>query len=245
MSTAAQVIYDTVRTVVYDTVHTSVFDTVHSVSYDTVKVVLDSTFTIDLLNKSQEFYSCAFGDLISVFVWVSSLFTVAIGSVFAYKVYVSKTEIDKAVKEANKRADEEVEKRIDGISKSVVNLRESVFTNFFALVRQCEYDFKTRVSLLTFVLSEISLNFDKKFLVHAFTSIEILSEIIDEAVKMGASKTVVSSIFTYVNSIEKFAKNVHISSDSKEAKEELENVERTLSAIEKIKPILKAYTDNH
>ena len=60
-----QTVYDTLRTVVYDTVHTVSFDTVRT--FDTIKVMLDSTFTIDLLNKSQEFYSNSFSDLLMVF----------------------------------------------------------------------------------------------------------------------------------------------------------------------------------
>lgn len=59
-------VIDTIHHIIYDTVHTSVFDTVHTVSFDTVRVVLDSSFTIDILNKSQEFYSNAFNWLLGV-----------------------------------------------------------------------------------------------------------------------------------------------------------------------------------
>ena len=59
-------VYDTIRTVVYDTVHTSVFDTVHTVSFDTVKVVLDSSFTPQVLRDSQAFYSWAFMAIVAI-----------------------------------------------------------------------------------------------------------------------------------------------------------------------------------
>ena len=70
-------VYDTIRTVIYDTVHTVSFDTIRT--FDTVKVQLDSVFTIDLLNKSQEFYVNAFDDikfLLGVFV---SIFCAVVG----------------------------------------------------------------------------------------------------------------------------------------------------------------------
>ena len=59
-------VIDTVYHIFYDTIHTSVFDTVHTVSFDTVKVVLDSSFTPQLLRDSQAFYSWAFIAVITI-----------------------------------------------------------------------------------------------------------------------------------------------------------------------------------
>ena len=59
-------VFDTVYHVVYDTIHTSVFDTIHTVSFDTVKVVLDSSFTPQLLRDSQAFYSWAFMAVVTI-----------------------------------------------------------------------------------------------------------------------------------------------------------------------------------
>lgn len=239
------VIHDTVHTMSFDTIHTVAYDTVHTTVFDTVRVVLDSSFTPQLLRDSQAFYSSAFGDLLTVFVWISGIFTFAVSVVFAYKIYVEKTAIKKAVKEANEKADEEIEKRLDALSKNIFNLRESVYTSFFAQAKQSEYDFKARVSLLTIILSDISLHFDKVFLVQAFTAIEILSEIIETAVNMGTPEKIIHAILTYVEAIEKFTKEIQVSTNVEEAKKELDNAKRTLDAIEKIKPVLMKYCKQH
>lgn len=68
-----------VQQTVFDTVHTAVFsDTIHTVKVVTAKVKLDSTYTIDLLHKSQEFYSSSFNNLLVVITILIALFVLYI-----------------------------------------------------------------------------------------------------------------------------------------------------------------------
>lgn len=126
-------VIDTIHHVVYDTIHTSVYDTIHSVSFDTVKVVLDSTFTIDLLNKSQEFYSSSFNWLLGVAAIAAAIFIFVATIAWERKV---KIELDKlriefdsmaneaAEKSAKKAAEESSKKFENAIAQQRVTLNE-------------------------------------------------------------------------------------------------------------------------
>ena len=109
-SSMCQTVYDTVHTVIYDTVHTSVFDTVHTVSYDTVRVVLDSSFTPQLLRDSQEFYSWAFMAIVAVIGLGSGILAFVLNRLWDRKVNI---EVDKLKNDCKKDSEEVVSKALE------------------------------------------------------------------------------------------------------------------------------------
>ena len=88
-------VIDTVHHVIYDTVHTVSFDTVYTVKVATAKIRLDSTFTIDLLNKAQNFYSDSFSDLLMVF----TIFIAIIAIIVGYKFYNDNALLKRTIKD--------------------------------------------------------------------------------------------------------------------------------------------------
>ena len=137
-----QTVYDTVHTVVYDTVHTVSFDTVRT--FDTVKVMLDSVFTIDLLNKSQEFYSSSFNNLLVVVTILIALFVLAMTFAWSrkFKTEVEKlrNKMDDEVKHISEKAYSEskkvFEQNVSDLSnrlKSMSSKTDSLWSNFVKL----------------------------------------------------------------------------------------------------------------
>lgn len=82
----------------------TVYDTLRTVIYDTVKVQLDSVFTIDLLNKSQEFYSNSFYWLIGVITVLVAIFVLAMTIAWSRRF---DTEVEEEVKHISKKAFDE------------------------------------------------------------------------------------------------------------------------------------------
>ena len=82
-------VIDTIHHVIYDTVHTSVFDTVHTVSFDTVKVVLDSSFTPQVLRDSQAFYSWAFMAIVAIIGLGSGILAFVLNKLWDKKVDIA------------------------------------------------------------------------------------------------------------------------------------------------------------
>lgn len=144
-SSMCQTVYDTIRTVVYDTVHTSVFDTVHTVSYDTVKVVLDSTFTIDLLNKSQEFYSNSFYWLLGVAGVVAAIFSLVMTLSW------------------NKRLDTEVEKIRNKTDEEVKHVSDKAYNESKKVFEQNVSDLENQLRTMTSKIDSIWSNYVKTF----------------------------------------------------------------------------------
>lgn len=141
-------VYDTLRTVIYDTVHTVSFDTIRT--FDTVKVQLDSVFTIDLLNKSQEFYVNAFDDvkfLLGVFV---SIFCAVVGVAYLintrWTIGRIKEETRRGVEDETSKAlerfEDEQKKNLEKCRKEMdaISLRSATVTNkmLFAILAQAK-----------------------------------------------------------------------------------------------------------
>lgn len=82
-------VIDTIHHVIYDTVHTSVFDTVHTVTFDTVRVVLDSSFTPQVLRDSQAFYSWAFMAIVAIIGLGSGILAFVLNRLWDKKVDVA------------------------------------------------------------------------------------------------------------------------------------------------------------
>ena len=90
-----------------DTIHTIVYDTIHTVSFDTVKVILDSSFTPQVLRDSQAFYSNSFNSLLVVFSVFAAIYILVATIIWGKKV---KLELDKLKKEFNSIADKAANK---------------------------------------------------------------------------------------------------------------------------------------
>lgn len=132
---------DTIRTVVYDTVHTVVFDT--------VKVVLDSSFTPQVLRDSQTFYSWAFAVLVAVIGLGTGILAFVLNRLWDKKVTIAVDQLkqefaqiadDKAERAAQKAADfakAKFEKSFAELKAESLNLwREYVLDLFLKAKRE-------------------------------------------------------------------------------------------------------------
>ena len=123
-------VYDTLRTVVYDTVHTSVFDTIHTVSFDTVKVVLDSSFTPQVLRDSQAFYSGAFAALLATVAILMVVLIFGAERLWSKSVNLQierlKKDFETIAKKVTDDAKKDFEDKVSGISKRLNELSGDV-----------------------------------------------------------------------------------------------------------------------
>lgn len=250
-SSMCQTVYDTIRTVVYDTVHTSVFDTVHTVRVATVKIKLDSTYTIDLLNKAQQFYSDSFGDLLTVF----GIFVTIAVAVWGIRLYLENKKVKKIAKKASERAAQKVkaafderfekqEKFVNNLKTTTRDLRESVIVGLFAQAKLASYDNKMRLSLFCLALSEVSLHFEKSFIKHIVAAVVFISEIWAVTSKQFDVSAVLRSIVTHLNSLEILLNKVEYSANELVAKTEKKEVDEALALIRKLRDDLTDFLAN-
>lgn len=136
-------------TTVIDTVHHIVYDTVHTVSFDTVKVRLDSVFTIDLLNKSQEFYSNSFNNLLVVVTVLIALFVLAMTLAW------------------NKRLDSEVEKLRNRMDEEVKHISDKAYDESKKVFEQNVSDLSNRLKSMTSKTDSLWSNFVKLYVLQA------------------------------------------------------------------------------
>lgn len=143
-----------------DTIHTIVYDTIHTVSFDTVKVILDSSFTPQVLRDSQAFYSNYFIALITVAGIAAAVFIFVATKMWDRKVEVevdklkndckklSEDAVNNALKMAEDRFSNAAKKELATMKReSAELLKKEVFSKFDILNR-------TREPVL--VLSELS-----------------------------------------------------------------------------------------
>lgn len=238
MSATAQTIFDTVRTVVYDTVHTSVFDTVHTVSYDTVKVVLDSTFTIDLLNKSQEFYSNSFNWLLGIF----GVFLAVIAVIFGFKLYHDLKSVNNKIKDvARKTADEAIQefepkfeqlrKFSTELSALVKDMQEKIILNWITQGQLAEKQeqYYHEFMCYDFALKEIVDHFDKTFAQYGKISIEKLLEKASAINASARKNKIFEEVVSKIKLFEKHLTNLSFDKDPVKAKDEEVYVSSILS----------------
>lgn len=155
-----QTVYDTIRTVIYDTVHTSVFDTVHTVSFDTVKVVLDSSFTPQVLRDSQAFYSNYFIALITVAGIAAAVFIFVATKMWDRKVEV---EVDKLKNDCKKLSEEAVnnalkmaEDRFSNAAKKELGTMKRESAELLKKEVLSKFDILNRTREPVLILSELS-----------------------------------------------------------------------------------------
>lgn len=143
-----------------DTIHTIVYDTVHTVSFDTVKVILDSSFTPQVLRDSQAFYSWAFMAVITIIGLGTGILVFVLNRLWDRKVNIevdklkndckklSEDAMNNALKMAEDRFSNAAKKELATMKReSAELLKKEVFSKFDILNR-------TREPVL--VLSELS-----------------------------------------------------------------------------------------
>ena len=238
-----------VQQTVFDTVHTAVFsDTIHTVKVVTAKVKLDSTYTIDLLHKAQQFYSDSFGDLLTVFGIFISIAT----AVWGIRLYLETKGVKKIVKKATRKATEKVKKEFDerfdeqekfvnNLKMTTRDLRESVITGLFAQARQASYDNKMRLVLSGLALSEVSLHFERYFVRHLITAIVLIDQVWKDASKQGDMKIVLGGIVTHLNTLSVLLNKVEYSSNESAAQAEMKEVSEAVSMIRKLQKDLTEF----
>ncbi len=143
---ACHPLFCSVQQTVFDTVHTAVFsDTIHTVKVVTAKVKLDSTYTIDLLNKAQQFYSDSFGDLMTVF----TIFIAIIAVIVGYKFYNDNAVLKRTIKDTAQETAAETENKFNAViekqSKEMERLNdfvEETKQNFQKTIDEMQVQFK-------------------------------------------------------------------------------------------------------
>lgn len=115
------VIHDTVHTMSFDTIHTVAYDTTHTTVFDTVRVVLDSSFTPQLLRDSQAFYSSAFSDVQFMIGILVSIFVAGVGIFFGLNY---KWTIDSIKKETRLAVESETKMAIEDFNKKINKFKE-------------------------------------------------------------------------------------------------------------------------
>ena len=117
----------------------------HCISFDTVRVVLDSVFTIDLLNKSQEFYSNSFNWLLAIF----GVFLTIIAIIFGFKLYHDLNSIDEKIADVAQKTTDEMNQRFEQqleqqrtrsieLATLVKDMQEKIILNWITQARLAE-----------------------------------------------------------------------------------------------------------
>lgn len=113
-----------------DTIHTIVYDTIHTVSFDTVKVILDSSFTPQVLRDSQAFYSWAFAALLATVAILMVVLIFGAERLWSKSVNLQierlKKDFETIAKKVTDDAKKDFEDKVSGISKRLNELSGDV-----------------------------------------------------------------------------------------------------------------------
>ena len=113
-----------------DTIHTIVYDTIHTVSFDTVKVILDSSFTPQVLRDSQAFYSGAFAALLATVAILMVVLIFGAERLWSKSVNLQierlKKDFETIAKKVTDDAKKDFEDKVSGISKRLNELSGDV-----------------------------------------------------------------------------------------------------------------------
>lgn len=219
------VIHDTVHTMSFDTIHTVAYDTVHTTVFDTVRVVLDSSFTPQLLRDSQAFYSSAFGWLLGVF----SIAAAVLVAFYGIKFFFDKKGVYDKVRQISKNTVEESRKDID---KAIFDIRDR---NIAHWLTQAKIDEQRgghfAVMCFDFALSDVCEYFDKTFVQYGRTAIEGLTRNIHVLKCLKNNEKVVNSLFEKVQHFEGLLLTIKYDKNEKNASDEKEFVKVALAEV--------------
>ena len=227
-----QTVYDTLRTVIYDTVHTVSFDTVRT--FDTVKVQLDSVFTIDLLNKSQEFYSDSFAWLLAIFGVLATIAAAFVGVKILNDISIKKKAVQKAVEDALNDFDRsfadkmnEQQRRLNEVDSIVLKLRETGIVNWISQSKLAEAQGNLIHAFMCsdYALLDVTKFFDKTFITYGMNAIERMMRLAKSVEEEPHRYEIVKSIVDKIQNFENSLDHIEFSSDEEIAKKEKDFVD--------------------
>ena len=227
-----QTVYDTIRTVVYDTVHTVSFDTIRT--FDTVKVQLDSVFTIDLLNKSQEFYSDSFAWLLAIFGVLATIAAAFVGVKILNDISIKKKAVQKAVEDALNDFDRsfadkmnEQQRRLNEVDSIVLKLRETGIVNWISQSKLAEAQGNLIHAFMCsdYALLDVTKFFDKTFITYGMNAIERMMRLAKSVEEEPHRYEIVKSIVDKIQNFENSLDHIEFSSDEEIAKKEKDFVD--------------------
>lgn len=231
-SSMCQTVYDTLRTVIYDTVHTVSFDTVRT--FDTVKVQLDSVFTIDLLNKSQEFYSDSFAWLLAIFGVLATIAAAFVGVKILNDISIKKKAVQKAVEDALNDFDRsfadkmnEQQRRLNEVDSIVLKLRETGIVNWISQSKLAEAQGNLIHAFMCsdYALLDVTKFFDKTFITYGMNAIERMMRLAKSVEEEPHRYEIVKSIVDKIQNFENSLDHIEFSSDEEIAKKEKDFVD--------------------
>ena len=231
-SSMCQTVYDTIRTVVYDTVHTVSFDTIRT--FDTVKVQLDSVFTIDLLNKSQEFYSDSFAWLLAIFGVLATIAAAFVGVKILNDISIKKKAVQKAVEDALNDFDRsfadkmnEQQRRLNEVDSIVLKLRETGIVNWISQSKLAEAQGNLIHAFMCsdYALLDVTKFFDKTFITYGMNAIERMMRLAKSVEEEPHRYEIVKSIVDKIQNFENSLDHIEFSSDEEMAKKEKDFVD--------------------
>lgn len=231
-SSMCQTVYDTVHTVIYDTVHTVSFDTVRT--FDTVKVQLDSVFTIDLLNKSQEFYSDSFAWLLAIFGVLATIAAAFVGVKILNDISIKKKAVQKAVEDALNDFDRsfadkmnEQQRRLNEVDSIVLKLRETGIVNWISQSKLAEAQGNLIHAFMCsdYALLDVTKFFDKTFIAYGMNAIERMMRLTKSVEQEPHRYEIVKSIVDKIQNFENSLDHIEFSSDEEMAKKEKDFVD--------------------
>lgn len=231
-SSMCQTVYDTVHTVIYDTVHTVSFDTIRT--FDTVKVMLDSVFTIDLLNKSQEFYSSSFNWLLGVTTIVITAVLAFVGVKIIKDVSANKKAVQKAIDDALNKFNssfanktDEQQRRLNEMDSMVLKLRETGIVNWITQSKLAEDQGNVIHAFMCsdYALLDVTKFFDKTFITYGMNAIERMMRLAKSVEEEPHRYEIVKSIVDKIQNFENSLDHIEFSSDEEMAKKEKDFVD--------------------
>ena len=203
----------------------------HCMSFDTVRVVLDSTFTIDILNKSQEFYSNSFNWLLGVTTIIITAVLAFVGVKIIKDVSANKKAVQKAIDDALNKFNssfankmDEQQRRLNEMDSIVLKLRETGIVNWITQSRLAEFQGNAIHAFMCsdYALLDVTKFFDKTFVSYGMEAIERLMQLA-YAVKQHEHKYeiirgVIDKIQNFENCIDKieFSSNEDIANKEKD-----------------------------
>lgn len=231
-SSMCQTVYDTLYTVIYDTVHTVSFDTIRT--FDTVKVQLDSVFTIDLLNKSQEFYSDSFAWLLAIFGVLATIAAAFVGVKILNDISIKKKAVQKAVEDALNDFDRsfadkmnEQQRRLNEVDSIVLKLRETGIVNWISQSKLAEAQGNLIHAFMCsdYALLDVTKFFDKTFITYGMNAIERMMRLAKSVEEEPHRYEIVKSIVDKIQNFENSLDHIEFSSDEEMAKKEKDFVD--------------------
>lgn len=201
----------------------------HCISFDTVRVVLDSVFTIDLLNKSQEFYSNSFNWLLAIF----GAFLTIIAIIFGFKLYHDLNSIDEKIADVAQKTTDEMNQRFEQqleqqrtrsieLATLVKDMQEKIILNWITQARLAETQkqFYHEFMCYDFALKEVVDHFDKTFAQYGKIALEKLLEKVSALDGSTRKAKILEEIISKIKAFEQRLMNMPFDKNSDKAKDE-------------------------